>query len=176
MSYVKRVLLPDEQVLYGALVHWIVYLPTVLILCVSAVATLIGSNPEWLGLGPATAGLGGGFAAWLAKYLPLALLAAGGAISALSLIAFIPALIERFSTELVVTNQRVIAKTGFIRRTVSELNNDKIEGVDVDQSVAGRIFGYGTLTVRGTGGGTAPLNNIAKPIDFRNRVGQETAE
>lgn len=174
MSYVKKVLLQDEQVLYGARVHWIVYLPTMLILCVSAVSTVLGSNPEWLG--PATARLGGGFAAWIAKYLPFALLATGGAISVLSLIAFVPALIERFSTELVVTNQRVIAKTGFIRRTVSELNNDKIEGVDVDQSVAGRIFGYGTLTVRGTGGGTAPLNNIAKPIDFRNRVGRETAE
>jgi uncharacterized membrane protein YdbT with pleckstrin-like domain len=51
-----------------------------------------------------------------------------------------------------------------------EMNMDKVESVDVDQSVFGRIFGYGDIVVRGTGSGLEPLKGIDSPIEFRNHV------
>jgi uncharacterized membrane protein YdbT with pleckstrin-like domain len=64
----------------------------------------------------------------------------------------------------------VIYKCGFIRRHTIEMNMDKIESVDVDQSIVGRILDYGTITVRGTGTGIEPLYRIDSPIAFRNFV------
>ena len=71
--------------------------------------------------------------------------------------SFIEAWIARFSTELAVTTLRVIAKFGFIRRETIELNHVKVESFTIDQSVMGRILGYGTLTINGTGGIRTPI-------------------
>jgi uncharacterized membrane protein YdbT with pleckstrin-like domain len=79
----------------------------------------------------------------------------------------ITAWLKRFGTEIAVTDRRVIYKTGLIRRHTTEINMDKIESVDVDQSVLGRMFGYGTVTIRGTGEAVEPLRDIADPIAFR---------
>jgi uncharacterized membrane protein YdbT with pleckstrin-like domain len=82
----------------------------------------------------------------------------------------IAAWLKRFGTEIAVTDRRVIYKTGLIRRHTTEINMDKIESVDVDQSVLGRMFGYGTVTIRGTGEAVEPLRDIADPIAFRNAI------
>jgi len=47
---------------------------------------------------------------------------------------------------------------------------DKIESVDVDQSIMGRAFNYGDVTIRGTGQTFEPFRQIDRPIDFRNEV------
>jgi hypothetical protein len=59
---------------------------------------------------------------------------------------------------------------GFIQRHTVEINMDKIESVDVDQSIMGRAFNYGDVTIRGTGQTFEPLRQIDRPIDFRNEV------
>ncbi|ELV07398.1 PH domain-containing protein [Wohlfahrtiimonas chitiniclastica] len=79
-------------------------------------------------------------------------------------------ILKYISTELALTNQRVIAKTGFIRRNTVELRNEKIESVIVDQPVFGRIFNYGSIITRGTGGTNTPIPWIASPMLFRNAV------
>lgn len=71
------------------------------------------------------------------------------------------------STELAITNKRVIAKFGFIRRRTVEININKIESLQVDQGVLGRIFNFGTLLVSGTGESQAPIPGISKPLEFR---------
>jgi uncharacterized membrane protein YdbT with pleckstrin-like domain len=83
-------------------------------------------------------------------------------------------LIRRSSTELAVTNRRVIAKFGFIRRSTVELNIAKIESVRVEQSVLGRLFGYGSVFVTGTGATMDPIPFIADPIAFRQAVQSAT--
>jgi uncharacterized membrane protein YdbT with pleckstrin-like domain len=83
-------------------------------------------------------------------------------------------LIRRASTELAVTDRRVIAKFGFIRRSTVELNIAKIESVRVEQSVLGRIFNYGSVFVTGTGSTMDPIPFIAKPIAFRQAVQSAT--
>jgi uncharacterized membrane protein YdbT with pleckstrin-like domain len=77
---------------------------------------------------------------------------------------------RRWTTEIAVTNRRIIYKRGFISRHTIEMNMDKIESVDVDQSIIGRLFDYGTITVHGTGTGIEPLYQIDSPIKFRNNV------
>ncbi|HAX93947.1 MAG TPA: hypothetical protein DCY25_08415 [Bacteroidales bacterium] len=76
-------------------------------------------------------------------------------------------LIQRAMSEFVITNRRIIIKTGFIARSTFEMNLSKIEAVNVDQSVMGRILNYGIITIIGTGGTKEIFHNIAKPLDFR---------
>ena len=81
-------------------------------------------------------------------------------------------LIDRWTSEFAITNKRVIMKVGLIRRKALEMNLSKIESVNVDQTIMGRIFGYGTITVIGTGGTRESFARISKPMEFR-RVFQE---
>lgn len=71
------------------------------------------------------------------------------------------------TTELAITSKRVIIKTGFIRRSTMELNLNKVESIQVDQAVMGRMFNFGTLIFGGTGTTHAPIVGIADPIEFR---------
>jgi uncharacterized membrane protein YdbT with pleckstrin-like domain len=73
------------------------------------------------------------------------------------------------STELAVTNRRVIAKFGFIRRKTFELNVDRVESIQVDQGLAARLFGYGTLRIAGAGN-FDPIPNISAPMEFKKAV------
>lgn len=74
------------------------------------------------------------------------------------------------SIELAVTNRRVLAKSGLIRRTTSELYLNRIEGVEVVQGLAGRVLGFGTVRVRGTGDQIAEVRSIRDPLAFRKAV------
>jgi uncharacterized membrane protein YdbT with pleckstrin-like domain len=80
---------------------------------------------------------------------------------------FVAPAIDRWQSEFVITNRRIIIKTGFISRKTVEMNLSKIESVNVDQSIVGRILRYGSITIIGTGGTKETFHNIAKPIEFR---------
>jgi uncharacterized membrane protein YdbT with pleckstrin-like domain len=94
-----------------------------------------------------------------------------GAITLLAaLLMILRAWFERWTTEVLVTDRRVIYARGFIQRHTVEINMDKVESVDVDQNIMGRTFNYGDVTIRGTGQTFEPLRQIDRPIDFRNEV------
>ena len=76
----------------------------------------------------------------------------------------------RWMTEIVVTDPRVIYAHGFILRHSVEVHMDKIESVDVDQSILGRMFDYGDVTIRGTGSTMEPFRAVDRHIAFRNEV------
>jgi uncharacterized membrane protein YdbT with pleckstrin-like domain len=80
------------------------------------------------------------------------------------------ALVRRSSTELAVTNRRVIAKFGLVARSTVEMNLAKIESVRVEQTVMGRLLGYGSIIVTGTGSTMDPIRFIANPIAFRQAI------
>ncbi len=82
-------------------------------------------------------------------------------------------LIDRWTSEFAITNKRVIMKVGLIWRKALEMNLSKIESVNVDQTIMGRILGYGAITIIGTGGTRESFHRISKPMEFR-RVFQET--
>jgi uncharacterized membrane protein YdbT with pleckstrin-like domain len=85
-------------------------------------------------------------------------------------------LVEYVTSEFAVTNKRVIMKIGWISRQVLELNLHKIESVNVDQSLLGRLLGYGTITVIGTGGTRETFDRIAHPFAFRKAFQEQESE
>lgn len=151
MSYVRHILQPGETLVHESRLHWLVYWRAVLLLVIAAVLaafagrTSAAEPQRWLLLGAAF-------------FLVVALLAGIGAF------------IRRHSTELAVTDHRIIYKSGLFSRHTIEMNRAKVESVDVDQSILGRILGYGTVLVRGTGGGLEPLRNIEDPLTLRSRI------
>ncbi|MCH7947447.1 MAG: PH domain-containing protein [candidate division Zixibacteria bacterium] len=96
----------------------------------------------------------------------------------LILIAFgtgMASLINYTTSEFGVTNKRVIVKVGFIRRNSLEVLLNKVEGIQVNQGILGRILGYGSITVTGTGGTKDPFHKIAAPLEFRKKVQEQIA-
>jgi uncharacterized membrane protein YdbT with pleckstrin-like domain len=73
------------------------------------------------------------------------------------------------STELVITNKRIIAKFGFITRRTTEIQLNKVESIAVEQGMVGRLLNFGTLTVTGTGASFAPIPNVSDPLQFRKK-------
>jgi len=82
---------------------------------------------------------------------------------------FIYPYIRQITNEFVITNKRVVVKRGLVSRYTFEMNLNKIETVNVDQSIWGRIFGFGTITIVGTGGTREVVDSISKPLEFRRK-------
>jgi len=155
MSYVERVLQPGETLLCRSRLHWLIYLPVLPFLAIFVLGAAL-----YLGM-QSNAG------DTASAILPLGLIVIG-ALGAIG--AWFRAWLRRMTTELAVTDRRVIFKRGLVRRHTVEMNMDKVESVDVDQSVLGRIFNYGDVTVRGTGASIEPLRLVDDPLAFRSCV------
>lgn len=82
---------------------------------------------------------------------------------------FIAPLIDKYSDEFVITNRRVIVKTGLISRKTFEMNHSKIESINVDQGILARILGYGTIIIVGSGGTREIFPKIKNPLEFRKK-------
>jgi uncharacterized membrane protein YdbT with pleckstrin-like domain len=149
--YIDDILQPGEKVLYSTNAHWIFYLPAILLWIVALIFFMLWHNAVRPGLE----------LMWL-------ILAAAAALVAL--IATARAWFHVWTTETDVTNLRVVHKTGFIKRRTFEMSLDKVESVDVDQSILGRILNYGNVTVRGVGEGVETIRTIASPLNFRNHI------
>lgn len=80
------------------------------------------------------------------------------------------AVINVVTTELALTNRRIIAKSGLVRRNTVELKVNRVESLGVDQGVLGRIFNFGSISVKGIGGSNAPIPYISRPLEFRQQV------
>ena len=159
MKYVTRVLQPGETVVYATTLHWLVYFRAVVLL-------LVG-----VGLLVASGYVGGRFSnPDYDKYLVWAVEGFAGLVFLWAVLSAIRALIRRTTTELAITDRRVIYKAGLLRRYTIEINRSKVETVGVNQSVLGRMLGFGTVTVRGTGGSFEPIPFIADPLAFRNHI------
>src|ERR1700704_2418622 len=149
--YIDDILQPGEKVLYSTNAHWIFYLPAIAA-WIAAIGFFVLSRM---------------FVADIAVLLCLSITA----ISAVfALYKTLTAWFHRWTTETDVTNLRVVHKTGFIKRRTFEMSLDKVESVDVDQSILGRILNYGDVTILGVGEGTETIKTIASPLDFRNHI------
>ena len=154
MSYVQSVLQPGEHVRYTTNLHWTIYLPGFLLLIFAALVFWFGHT--WLTVG----------AGWIWD-------AIAGVVFACAAVALFGAWFRRWTTEIAVTDRRIIYKRGFIRRRTIEMHLDKVESVDVDQTILGRIFNYGDIIIRGVGVGIEPFTKVDSPITFRNHVTAE---
>ena len=150
MGYLQSVLQPGETVLYECKISWTTYVPGLLVL-VGAVVLFFAVNAVFPGNGQ------------VAPVFALVVFLGG-------LVMLAMAWFERWTTEIAITNRRIILKRGFIRRDTAEMHMEKVESVDVNQSLLGRMLDYGDVTVRGTGAGLETLRQIDAPLDFRNHV------
>jgi len=82
---------------------------------------------------------------------------------------FILPILDKWTSEYAITNKRVIIKVGLIRRRTVEMNISKIESINVDQSILGRILGYGDIAIVGTGGTKEVFDTVSSPIQFRKK-------
>jgi uncharacterized membrane protein YdbT with pleckstrin-like domain len=154
MGYVEKNLIPEETLYAQGHLHWIIFSKAIF-WGLAAIALLLYALEEQ------AAGV----------FENAQLLMYGGLVLLIPALWYAAAaLIKRISTELAVTSKRVIAKFGFIRRNTVELNHSKVESFHVEQGVLGRILGFGTLHINGTGGGITPIPNISDPLGFRRRA------
>jgi uncharacterized membrane protein YdbT with pleckstrin-like domain len=149
--YIDEILQPGEKVLYSTNAHWIFYLPAMAAWFVVAVLLILSRIVTVDGL--------------------IILCLAGAAIVALAALYWtLKAWFHRWTTETDVTNMRVVHKTGFIQRRTFEMALDKVESVDVNQSILGRILNYGDVTILGVGEGRETISTVASPLAFRSAI------
>lgn len=152
MGYIDNNLMVGEQVVYRTTLHWAIFLiPSVLF-----AATLVFLFVAFLMLGKI----------W--TFVALGLMVICGLV-----------LLGRYATfatsEFGVTNKRVVTKVGVLSTRSIELLLGKVETVQIEQDLLGRVFGYGTIIITGTGGTQEPLGLVAAPFEFRNRVQEQVA-
>jgi uncharacterized membrane protein YdbT with pleckstrin-like domain len=87
--------------------------------------------------------------------------------------AFLIGMLRRSATEMAVTNRRVVIKMGLAGRRTIEMLLNKIESIEVSETAFGRILGYGTIVVIGTGGTLEPFHKMAHPLAFRSQVQEQ---
>ena len=149
--YIDDILQPGEKVLYSTNAHWIFYLRAIAAWIVAAVL---------LALSRAT----------ITEGIVLLCLSGSGVVALAALYWTFTAWFHRWTTETDVTNLRVVHKTGFIKRRTFEMSLDKVESLDVNQSILGRILNYGDVTILGVGEGRETIRTIASPLAFRNFI------
>lgn len=147
MGYVDQHLLQGEKVVYRAHQHWIIFFWPVFIVLVGIV--LAALVEPWV-IGAVVIGLG--------------------------LVVFIWPFIRYKTSEYAVTNKRLVVKLGLIQREADETLLSKIENIAVDQDIPGRILGYGTITITGTGGTREGFPRISAPMEFRRQVHAQIVE
>ncbi|QIG95839.1 MULTISPECIES: PH domain-containing protein [unclassified Bradyrhizobium] len=149
--YIDEILQPGEKVLYSTNAHWMFYLPAIGAWIVVLVLLILSRMTAVDGL-------------------TLACLAAAAVVAVAALYWSVTAWFHRWTTETDVTNFRVVHKSGFIKRRTFEMSLDKVESVDVNQSIMGRLLNYGDVTIRGVGEGIETIKTIASPLSFRNSI------
>lgn len=118
MGYIDSNLMSGEQVVYKAKIHWFIFVPGLVLLIIGIFLFSVDKDG---GFGPVI----GTIAIFFAIF------------------SLIKAFITKTSTELAITTKRVIAKVGLISRSTVELNHGKVESLNVDQSIFGRLLGSG---------------------------------
>lgn len=146
MSYIDENLLPDEHVVYRAELHWIIFARAILVLVVGLVLVFVPRIGQ-----------------------------AGLVVLLLGVVMLVPPFVDYRTTELGVTNKRVIVKTGLVRRRTLELLLRQVEAISVDQSLLGRLLGFGSITLTGTGGVREVFHRVREPLELRRRIHGQVA-
>ena len=143
MSYIKKTLLPEENILYYTKPHYIIFSQILIWIILAIFSYKFNYGPLLVGL-----------------------------TLVMGLFTFIGSLITFYCSEYSITNKRIIMKVGFIRRKSLEIFLDRVEGVYIEQSVVGRILNFGTVIIAGIGGTKNPFLYIPDPLKFRSNVQQ----
>ncbi len=157
MSFAEKHLIPGELVQYETRLHWIVMLGHVLIATALALVGIVLLVAPW------SSRKGGLAFVDALRWIGLACVAVAAIFVGIGFL-------KRKATEMAVTNKRVIVKTGLAERRTVELLLSRIESIAVDEPALGRLMGYGTVIVKGTGGTPEVFEKIYHPLIFREQV------
>lgn len=149
MGYVDEILEPGEKVVFKTRLSWTLYGPAIVYALIALALTFFSASAAGFGV---------------AVFVVAALAAVAAFVS------FLRAWFRRWTTEIAVTDRRVVLKRGFIRRHTVEMNMQKVESVDVDQTQLGRLFNYGTVTIKGTGSTLESFRMIDHPLKLRSAI------
>lgn len=157
MSYIENSLVSGEKLIFDTKLHWSVIVSPALNML--ALFILLGAG--WIVLDPSGS-----------RRLELGALISRSAIctTPLLLVMLLFGILLYNSSEFGVTNRRVLIKTGIVRRRTLELNLDKIESFQVDEPLMGRLFGYSSLVLTGSGGTHQVFHKVVKGAMFRKQV------
>jgi uncharacterized membrane protein YdbT with pleckstrin-like domain len=155
MSYASKHLIPDEKLLYETRLSWVVLFWPVIV-------------PSLILLGA-----GGYLVYHYANADANNMKEIGVGLIVVAALVFGIGLTKRNATEMAVTNKRVLIKQGVFGRRTLEILLQKIESIAVEESMSGRILGFGTVIVRGTGGTPEPFKKMAHPLEFRRHVEEQ---
>ncbi len=161
MSYIQNNLLSNERVVYLVRPHWIVFAMPVILLIVTIVLAIYAPL------------LFPGFVPFV--HVRLYSLVILGCL-ATAIISGVSTFILYTTSEYAITDRRILIKTGWISRNSLELFLDKVEGINIDQSILGRLLSYGSLKVIGTGGTQDIFFYIPDPLRFRKTAQKEVEE
>lgn len=160
MGYIEKKLVAGETVAYRTGCHWIVMFWPLVCGAVLGFIGFVFFAGGWMAT--RNGGRYQGAMVWGALALLGTVVLIGGGI------------IRRFATEVAVSNQRVLIKTGLLSCRSVEVLLPKVESIGVDESLLGRMLGYGSVIVRGTGGTLETFDKIAHPNELRRQVQQQT--
>jgi uncharacterized membrane protein YdbT with pleckstrin-like domain len=161
MSYVDSNLVAGETVIYETRLHWTVMLGHIIFGCLllglpGVVLLYYALNQTGMESESVHIMEGGGIALLVG-----------------CVVAILMGRVRRNATEMAVTNRRVVIKTGLVGRRTVELMLTKVESIEVSETAFGRMLGYGTIVVIGTGGTPEPFRRVAHPLEFRSQVQQQ---
>lgn len=162
LSYVEKHLISGETVQYQTNLHWIVMLGhtgLAAFFTAAGIALLVFSFSTWHNAESHSTAL-----IWLA----VAAFAVAATLLGIGVV-------KRSATEMALTNKRVIVKTGLATRRTIELLLSRIESITVEEPPLGRMLGFGTVIIRGTGGTPEVFEKIAHPLEFREQVQSQIA-
>jgi hypothetical protein len=162
MSYVESNLVPGETVIYQTRLHWIVMLWHLILGCFFL--ALSGALLLYYARNRASID---------SKTNLLAIESGAAVLLVLGIVAILVGMVRRNATEMAVTTRRVVIKTGLASRKTIEMLLNKVETIEVNETTAGRMLGYGTIVVIGTGGTPEPFHKVAHPLEFRSQVQQQ---
>jgi uncharacterized membrane protein YdbT with pleckstrin-like domain len=167
MGYVDRDLVPGETLLYRTRHHWLVLLGP-LIGGSSLLVPGVALSVEAIAMRD-SAGLVVGSSTISPKMMAIT----GAVLVVAAILTFCYGVAKRNATEMAVTNRRVLIKTGMTSRRTLDLMLSRVESIGVEETAAGRMLGYGSVIVRGTGGTPEPFLMIAHPQEFRRAVQEQ---
>jgi uncharacterized membrane protein YdbT with pleckstrin-like domain len=164
MSYVRKSLVPGETLMYDTRHHWIVLIGPLILFFL-----LVAGGVACLGeVAAARAGRGALVDAPANEMHAFEI--AGGVLIVIALVALAWGFTKRNATEMAVTNKRVLIKTGLGNRRTLDIMLSRVESIGVEETFWGRMLGYGSVTVRGTGGTPESFVMISHPQEFRRSV------
>ena len=145
MSYIDSNLLAGEHVVFRTRLHWLLFMgPVLFMLIVLVPVAWFLSTGSWSSYAWVPIGFG--------------------------VLILVATFIKRQSSDFAVTNKRVMMKVGVFSTRSIELLLSKVEAIAVEQTLLGRLFGYGNIVITGSGGTKEAFSKIQSPLEFRRAV------